>query len=97
MSGPEFSAVVVAGALHAPNPSNDISDDDAQFAVAVALVTEICAQGITDDFEAAWDFLIHLPNYMVPLLETAQGWHILFEMAADAFGKPSCIAQPSIQ
>jgi len=97
MSGPEFSAVVVAGALHAPAPAYDISDDDAQFAVAVALVTEICAQGITDDFEAAWDFLIHLPNYMVPLLETAQGWHILFEMAADAFGKPPCFVQPSIQ
>lgn len=94
MNAPQFAGVSVTGALSAA--VDRISEDDAQLAVAFALVSEICAQGIVDDFEAGWNFLVALPDYAPILLETATGWHILLEMAADAFGTMPSNASPSI-
>lgn len=73
-----------------------ISETDAQYVAGVSLCRDICASGIAADFSAVWDLLTHLPDNMLPLLETPQGWYVLAVIAADDFGFTGCIDQPNI-
>ncbi|WP_417592544.1 hypothetical protein [Parasphingorhabdus sp.] len=95
MNRPEATLGEILGAA-LRSPYVGISYDEARLIAATSLVSDICASGIDADFEAVWDFLVHLPDNMLPMLETPQGWYVLSAMIADNFGSTGRVVVPNI-